>query len=271
MAKFDAVKKSFVYYGDISNNFLHYVTNAVIPDDIETRLDALETLKSYSAADFNQNKYNAVSTTGYLTEALADTFSGTLSLLGIGSRLISTVAPDMAHYWAANTHFGSELRQRLTDQLKAAFDNDDEIMLVSHSLGSIISYDCLWKFSHYGEYRQDYGANKKIDLLVTLGSPLADENVKKQLKGNHHSGKLKYPHNINNWVNIAAEDDYIAHDSRIDNDYKAMYAQGLLHTPIRDIYPIYNLTVRNNKSNPHSSIGYLINPSFVKVVNDWLE
>jgi hypothetical protein len=42
-----------------------------------------------------------------------------------------------------------------------------------------------------------------------------------------------------------------------------------LVSSIRD-YHIYNLAVRYCKSNPHSSLGYLIHPRVAKIVADWL-
>ena len=267
---FDDMAKEFVYYGDISNEFLHRVKGETIPDDIESRREALLKFDKVNASDFSKSAYEGVSKNGYLMEALADTFSGALSFLRMGKSLVSAVAPDMAHYWDKDSYFGSEVRNTLTEVLKQSFDNDDEIMLVSHSLGTMISYDNLWKFSHYGEYRKNYGANKKVDLFVTMGSPLGDENVKRELKGRDKKGKLRYPHNINRWVNIAAEDDYISHDSKLQNDFEAMHELGLMDQPIKDIYPIYNLTVRNGKSNPHSSTGYLVHPEFTELLWHWM-
>ncbi len=270
VAKFESIKKEFVYYGKLSNDFLHEKTGVEIPDDIESRQEAFETLKTYQRSDFNKTTYKKLAKNSFLKEALADTFSGALSMIRAGTPLISVVAPDMAHYWNQEEYFGSDIRLRLTDVLKKAFDNNDEIMLVSHSLGTIISYDNLWKFSHYGEYRRDYGANKKIELFVTMGSPLGDENAKQHLKGKESSGKLKYPLNIKRWINISAEDDYISHDSRLKNDFSEMYRAGLLEQPVKDIYPVYNLTVRNESPNPHSAIGYLVNPKFIDVLSEWM-
>ena len=88
----------------------------------------------------------------------------------------------MAHYWNGDSYFASDVRSRLTPVLKKALDRGDDIMLVGHSLGSMICFDNLWKLSHYGEYRRLCMALIKT-LFVTLGSPLADENVKQQLKG----------------------------------------------------------------------------------------
>lgn len=263
---FDNVTKEFVYYGNFSNAFL-----GVPDEDPASRFEALETLKGYTKSQFGKSTYKKVSKAGFLKEALADTFSAVLGKLHLAQPLIAAVAPDMAHYWEEEeSYFGSDIRNTLTPRLQAAFDNDDQILLVAHSLGTMISYDNLWKFSHYGEYRHQYGSNKKVDLFITLGSPLSDENVKAKLKGADHAGRKKYPTNIRQWCNIAAEDDYISHDGKLRNDYKDMMKLGMVSGGIRDIHPIYNLNVRNGKSNPHSSIGYLINPKFTEVLHEWL-
>lgn len=262
---FRDVDKRFVYYGELSNRLLKKPT-----EDPVSRQLALAKLKEYQTNQFDKATYDDVSKMGFLKEALADTFSAILGRLGAAETLITMVAPDMAHYWNEDTYFGSDVRHRLMIELKEALDNQDDIMIVSHSLGSMISYDVLWKLSHYGEYRHDYGADKKVDLLVTLGSPLGDENVKGRLKGSRLKGDKKYPLNIQQWINISAEDDFISHDSEIKNDFKEMLELGLVPGGMKDIYPIYNLNIRNGKSNPHASIGYLIHPEFIAVLDEWL-
>ncbi len=261
--------EDFVYYGKLSNKFLNEAKGVSIPDEIGTRRDALEELKEYKKQDFNETIYDSLPGKDAVKELLADSFSGLLSFFGVGSFLIARVAPDIEHYWNPWSEFGSRVRYKLTTVLRSAFNAGDEIMLVSHSLGTMISYDNLWKFTHYGEYRDDY-AGKKVDLWVTLGSPLGDENVKRHLKGSTNKGHIKYPGNIRKWVNISAEDDYVSHDNDVRDDYHEMVDLGLLEEPIEDIYPIYNLTVRKNQSNPHSSIGYLIHPEFTKLLFEWM-
>ena len=39
---------------------------------------------------------------------------------------------------------------------------------------------------------------------------------------------------------------------------------------LRD-YRIYNLAVRYGKSNPHSSLGYLVHPRTTKILVEWLQ
>ncbi|MEO9496512.1 MAG: hypothetical protein ABJG42_18715 [Vibrio splendidus] len=262
---FKDVDKRFVYYGELSNTLLEKPT-----EDPASRQQALSELKKYKTSQFNKTMYNEVSKIGFLKEALADTFSSIFGRLGAAESLITMVAPDMAHYWNEDTYFGSDVRHRLMVELKEALVNQDDVMIVSHSLGSMISYDVLWKLSHYGEYRHDYGADKKVNLLLTLGSPLGDENVKDRLKGSRLKDEKKYPLNIQQWINIAAEDDFISHDSKIRNDFKDMLKLGLIPGGMKDINPVYNLNIRNGKSNPHASIGYLINPKFIKVLDEWL-
>lgn len=269
--KFESMDKEFVYYGDISNDFLHKKRGHPIPDNIETRKAALEKLKSFSADQFSKAEYKKIRQLNPLKELLADAFSGITRLLRIGNKLVSLIAPDMAEYWNREAYFGSDVRWRLTPVLEQAFVEKKQIMLVAHSLGTIISYDTLWKFSHYSEYRSKFNNGEKLDLFVTMGSPLADENIKSQIKGMRSKGTFRYPNNIKNWINISAEDDYISHDSRLSNDFRKIHKLGLMENPIKDIYPIYNLTVRNNKSNPHSSIGYLIHPAFTKIIHDWMQ
>jgi hypothetical protein len=268
--RFNATAKEFVYYGDLFNGFLHETRGAEVRSDIESRLDALETLKRYRRPDFNRDVYNRLAGMVFWKEALADMFSGVLSAVRAGTPLISAAAADVAHYWDQESYLGKGVHLRLAEVLKEAFDNDDEIMLVSHSLGTIISYDNLWKFSHHEAYSSDYGQYKKIDLFVTLGSPLGDENAKGHLWGSQNRGGLKYPHNIKRWVNLSAEDDYVSHDNNIQNDFHEMYKEGLLEEPLRDIYPLYNLTVQNEKPNPHSAIGYLVTPEFIGLLHGWI-
>ncbi|MGL0819672.1 hypothetical protein [Vibrio vulnificus] len=262
---FKQIEKRFIYYGDLSNELLEAPT-----EHPQSRIDALDKLKQYPRNGFTKTNYKKVSKAGFLAEALADTFSAVLGHLKLAEPLITSVAPDMAHYWNEDSYYGSDLRSRLTKELKEALDSGDEVVMVAHSLGSMISYDCLWKLSHYGEYRHDYGAEKKVDLLITLGSPLGDENVKARLKGSSLSGKKRYPLNLHQWCNISAEDDYISHDNRIKNDFKEMLQLGLVKGGMKDIYPIYNLCVRDKQSNPHSAIGYLVHPKFVTVLNQWM-
>jgi hypothetical protein len=143
----------------------------------------------------------------------------------------------------------------------------DKILVLAHSLGSMIAWDTLWKFARAAEYRPRY-TRKKIDLLLTLGSPLADNTVRRYLKGARARGHRRYPTNIRRWINVAAEDDYVSHDQRVADDYSIMREAGLVQS-IAD-HRILNLAVRSGQSNPHHSAGYLMHPVVADIVADWV-
>ena len=270
--KFRNAKKTMVYYGDLSNGFLgkhtgKRWTKKREADDIADRREALAALKQYGTRDFTKTNYKKIrDLEDVLKEAAANIFSGPLSLLGIGDNLVEMVTPDMEHYWNPDAQFGSDVRWRLTRPLERALNANDDIMLIAHSLGTLVSYDVLWKFSHYGEYQ--HLRDKRINTLMTLGSPLGDENVKSRLKGARSRSHRKYPHNIGRWVNFAAEDDYISHDATMANDFRKMLQLGLTGS-IADKH-VYNMAIRGDNSNPHHGTGYLIHPQVCREINTWL-
>lgn len=267
--RFKASKKEFVYYGDLSNKLLRsqgWSYNATA--DIADRKKALTLLKAYAKNQFTKASYRKIPGRRPYKQFLADILGGPLNAIRLGEGLISSVAPDMARYWNLDKEFGSQVRATMVKPLQRAMDRGDKILVVSHSLGTLIAYDTFWKFSRMGEYRSRY-SQKKIDLWITMGSPLADETTKRHLRGSGASNERRYPSNIKDWANVAAEDDFISHDERVANDYKRMKKMGLVDS-ITD-YRIYNLTIRKNKSNPHSSAGYLIHPDVVSLVADWLQ
>lgn len=270
---FKKVKKSMAYYGHLSNAFLSKNpgpgwTKKREENDIADRKIALKDLKQYGSRDFKKIRYKDVKNlSSVVAQALADFVSGPLSFIGVGDYLVGKVAPDMPHYWNKDDPFGSDVRWCITQPLEKALKAGDDVLLIAHSLGTMACYDVLWKFSYYGEYQ--HIRDKKINTFVTIGSPLADENVKKELKGAELNGKRRFPHNIGKWVNISAHDDYIAHDSEVRNDFKKMVTMKMIGS-ITD-KKVYNMSVRGKHSNPHHGAGYLIHPETIKVVKAWLQ
>lgn len=268
LAQFDAARIEFVYYGDTSNAFLSKLTGTSIPDDFSTREATLEGLKLWTASQFNKATYEGLAGKESYKEGLADILSAVLSFTRLGDDVISLVAPDMKEYWMGyKSPFGSAVRAPVTRPLKRAFNRGDSVCIIAHSLGSLIAYDVLWKFSYMSEYRPDY-CGKLVDLFLTIGSPLGDDTVQRGLFGASANNERQFPCNIQHWVNIAAEDDFICHDKRIKNDYRDMLKWHLVDS-IED-HKIYNLSLRDGRSNPHHSMGYLIHPTLTKVLVDWL-
>jgi len=268
LAAFKKVKKELVYYGDLSNAFLRLSGQKYREEeDIESRKDTLAALREYSASQFTKATYKKLPGKASYKEFLADVGAVALGPLHLTEGLVSVVAADMRQYWNFDSEFGSNVRSTMVGPLKRAMNRGDKIMVVSHSLGTLIAYDTFWKFSHTGEYRLKY-SNKKIDTWITLGSPLGDESVKRNLKGAGASGPRRYPGNIKRWENVSAEDDFISHDSKLSNDYRRMCKKGLIDE-IND-QKIYNLAVRRGASNPHHGTGYLIHPKVINLITDWI-
>jgi hypothetical protein len=104
-----------------------------------------------------------------------------------------------------------ELRKRFIDALKAVKAEGRPVVVVSHSMGTIIAYDCL----------MHEPSCPAIDGLMTLGSPLGLDEVqdffpKWTRENGFPGGKLHGP-----WVNVYDPLDAVAGaDPRLANDYR---------------------------------------------------
>jgi hypothetical protein len=272
-AEFESCARAFAYFGDASNEYLRdrrgpYDREA----DIADRRRCLDTLRQLEARDFlgerGREHYENTPGQSNLTAALVDLVAAPLAWIGLGARAIGFKAPDLLEYWNPDSDFASRVRWRLTEILAPALMAGDDILLVTHSLGTLIAYDNLWKLSHYVEYRDVFETGHKLTRWLTLGCPLGNPTVRKNLKGHRASGVRQYPANIREWVNVAAVGDYISHDRTVRDDYRAMLEHGLIES-IED-HRIYNLAVRYGKSNPHHGVGYLIHPTVIAFIGDWL-
>lgn len=269
LVQFHSVEKRLAYYGDISNEWLresgkHYDEKL----DIGDRRHALQELSALKKRKhFGLNRYERIPGKTALREFAADLAAPVLGSIGLGGAVISRIAADVNEYWDARTDFGLRIRERVRDELAAALERGRKIMLVSHGTGCIVCYDVLWQMSHHPDYAPQY-EGRKIDQWLTLGAPLGDTTVRKRIFGAQSKERGKYPTNILAWHNVSAEDDYLCHDNTLSDDYGEMLRLRLVSS-IRD-YHIYNLAVRYGKSNPHSSIGYLVHPRVTKIVADWL-
>ena len=274
LRSFRDLQRTFVYYGDISNAFLRGVgEDCDQAADAEDRVECLERLKKYSRAGLlgkrGEKYYKGLPDATSWKEGLADIFGGVADAVGFAEPLIRWFANDVAHYWESNVGFGSEIRLRLTEPLRGALLDGDEVLLVAHSLGTVISYDVLWKFSWYGEYTELRASGPRRVSFVTFGSPLGNATVKRNLNGSNADGPRRYPALIGTWHNLAAEDDYISHDQKLANDFRKMERK---HSMKRIVdRRLHNLAVRHGKSNPHHGAGYLIHPAFIDVFASWLK
>lgn len=137
------------------------------------------------------------------------------------------------------------------------------IMIIGHSLGSVIAYDALWKLSHVGT------VGCRVDLFLTLGSPLGTRFVQKRVLGHGGAGKQRFPTNIRRWHNLTAEGDLTAFDPRVRDDFRDMIRMGLVEDIRDNSEPVYNYFRSDQGLNVHRSYGYLVNPAVGAVIASW--
>jgi pimeloyl-ACP methyl ester carboxylesterase len=91
-----------------------------------------------------------------------------------------------------------DLRVRMRARADALV-GDDTRVIVSHSLGTVLSYMALCNHPHW-----------RVHTFVTLGSPLASPMIFKNLEPPAINGKGQWPGSVERWVNIRAVGDKAA-------------------------------------------------------------
>ena len=268
--EFAALDKRIAYYGDITDNFLS--SQGLRYDealDIGDRRNALIKLRTFERRkQFGVARYDRLPGKNAIPEFAADVFAPLLARLGLSRSLINKVGIDLAEYWNRDSDFGERIRERVRSALCLALEYSDQIMLISHGTGCIVTYDVLWQLSHEPEFA-DRLRGRKIESGVTIGAPLGDSMVKKRLMGAKRKGLERFPSNVVSWHNLSAEDDFVSHDNTLSDDFRKMLRLREVSS-IRD-YRIYNMTIRYGKSNPHSSLGYLVHPRTSQIIVEWLQ
>lgn len=137
-----------------------------------------------------------------------------------------------------------------------------KIMLIAHSMGSIIAYDVLTQ----------YAPDIPIDTLVTIGSPLGLPIIKSKIaaerkKDPSQTERLKTPENImSHWYNLSDLQDKIAINYRLHDDFR---------DNARHIGPVDKIVTNdyefNDQKNPHKSYGYLRTPEMAEIIADFLD
>lgn len=177
-----------------------------------------------------------------------------------------------------------QIRQPLEDILTTAWDKNHKVVLISHSMGTFISYDVLWKYSHRSEDKYTKYRNNKVDYFITMGSPLGDDSLrefmlierwKKSPESDHEDERNRlYPLNIKQWHNFSAYGDVVCHDSTLNDDFfKGMkqHVKAYKANDLKDYTKLYNpFENSEEKKNPHKSYGYLIQPKLSEKFKEFM-
>ncbi len=168
---------------------------------------------------------------------------------------------DLSRYQRNRNGIGDHVREMLKLPLRAATEAHRPVLLLAHSMGSVISWDSLWEMTH------EHGDHVVVDTLVSMGSPLGQNYLRKRIKGNDRAGAERYPHNVIRWLNVTAVGDMTAVDPRLGDDYAEMLRLGLVESIVDlDMYNAFHL---DGLLNTHAEYGYLANEVIGRIVAEW--
>jgi pimeloyl-ACP methyl ester carboxylesterase len=132
--------------------------------------------------------------------------------------------------------------QRLADAIGRARGEGRPVILVAHSLGSIVAYD----------YLSSLGDSAIVRRLITLGSPLGSADLRQLLLGGDSTDTLSLPKSVLGWINIRNDGDPFATSLTVARD---------ISEPASDA-----------EVDPHDMVGYLRNSATAgSVVGAWCE
>jgi hypothetical protein len=191
----------------------------------------------------------------------------TLNFPQVAELIIRKYFKDLESYYSAKQPdadnsevFAKEvIREKLATTLRKHRKKD--IMLIAHSMGSIVAYDVLTR----------YTPEVKIDTLVTIGSPLGQPIVMGKISAEQEKDKggrirLRTPENVvNGWYNFSDLDDKVTMNYNLADDYDE---NSLGVRAVDQI--VENDYEYLGKYNPHKSYGYLRTTQVAQVVSEFL-
>jgi hypothetical protein len=159
-----------------------------------------------------------------------------------GGRFVPGAAPKVI-FWLVKQvgrYFADEAVRECVQERVERSVTDDTMVLVGHSLGSVVAYEALCRHPEW-----------KIDTLLTLGSPLGFREVGARLRPpvvNYHGHRP----GVRKWVNVAAAEDAVA--------------------IVKELGPIFgdvdDRPVHNGRRHAHDVARYLTSPEACNAIAD---
>lgn len=165
-------------------------------------------------------------------------------------------------YFENHGNIGYEIRGILKTLLRPMLDKNEAVLIIGHSLGSVIAYDTLWELSRNEVH------TGKVDFL-TLGSPLGLKFIQRKLQGRQYPNKNRFPSNIRRWINLSSVGDTTAVDTNLKDDFGDMLKYGLVESIEDHCKGIYNFYRNEEGLDCHNAYGYLVNPAVGGIIAHW--
>jgi hypothetical protein len=195
---------------------------------------------------------------GKLIYLLSDAFPVLIDLV-VDPEVKATLR-ETSRYFRNHDNVGSRIRRMLDDALSNAWSDGRRIILLAHSLGSVIAFDVLWEMSR----RQ---SDVRIDRFVTIGSPLGLNFFQHRLLNAHEPPETRFPDNIRRWDNLSSVGEMTALDRVFADDFKSMLDRGLVES-ITDHTDLVNYFRGPDGLNVHKCYGYMANEKTGAVIAD---
>ena len=170
---------------------------------------------------------------------------------------------DLRRYNHNVNGIADHVREMFKMPLRAAAESGRPVLLLAHSMGSVIAWDSLWEMARV------HGDHARVDHWVTMGSPLGQSYLQSRILGRDAQGAERYPDNIRTWTNICAVGELTAIDPTLADDFGEMLELGLVEA-ITDI-DIFNAFRLDGRLNVHAEYGYLAHPTTGRIIADWWE
>ena len=170
------------------------------------------------------------------------------------------------------------IRLPLEQALRRCWDAGHRVVILSHSLGAAVAYDVLWRFSHRPEPEFSAYRRRKVELLVTMGAPLAEPKVheimlsSRALAGRHAETaaerRLAWLSNVRRWHNYRALGDIVCQHLDMETEFFTGMRRDLRQhkaDDFRDYRGLFNaFREPEGGPNPHKGFGYLFQPKLAQ-------
>ena len=238
----------------------HFYNRASSLDSLLPWINLLLEQDSYPSSDIGVARRSKYRLARFLYQ-LGDMLHWIIPL--IPDERIKASIQDTDRYFRNDDNIACSVRDLQKQPLREAVDRGEKVLLIGHSMGSIIAYDSLWELQYLEQHE------RCVDTLLTIGSPLGMNYVQKHLHGLRDRQSRSYPGNFRRWINISARGDLVALDASLADDFGELLEQQPVESikdHRRDIYNHY----RDSKGlNVHKSYGYLVNPVVAKTIANW--
>ncbi|PKQ65760.1 hypothetical protein BZG02_01770 [Labilibaculum filiforme] len=264
--KADLPKHEMVYWADI----LHDKPLNQFEKDKESPYYLDEIYAKPSKEPVRENHDTRKKIIGFLNRQLNRIFLNedfTLNYSFITDSILSNYFQDLEKYYkeekleelTTSTKTKDLIRERLLRVLEKY--KCDDILLIAHSMGSIIAFDVLTFLAEH----------LKIHTLITIGSPLGLPIVvgkiaaEQRQKLNGQSFMATPPSVVKYWYNFSDILDKVALNYQLADDF----SENKFGVKPIDFLVVNNYEI-NGVANPHKSYGYLRSPEFAKILNEFI-